>query len=138
MTPKQISLVQATWESVLPISQTAATIFYDKLFAADPSLRPLFKGDLEEQKTKLMKMIGVAVNSLDRLDEIVPAVKALGQRHVGYGVQPKHYETVGRALLETLEQGLGPAFTPEVKEAWATVYGVLAGAMQAQGETAAA
>jgi len=138
MTPKQISLVQATWESVLPISQAAATIFYDKLFAADPSLRALFKGDLEEQKMKLMKMIGVAVNSLDRLDEIVPAVKALGQRHVGYGVQPEHYATVGSALLATLEQGLGPAFTPEVKDAWATVYGVLAGAMQAQAETAAA
>jgi hemoglobin-like flavoprotein len=138
MTPKQISLVQSTWESVLPISQTAATIFYDKLFAADPSLRALFKGDLEEQKMKLMKMIGVAVNSLDRLDEIVPAVKALGQRHVGYGVQPEHYATVGTALLATLEEGLGPAFTPEVKDAWATVYGVLAGAMQSQAETAAA
>ena len=138
MTPKQISLVQATWESVLPISQTAATIFYDKLFAADPSLRALFKGDLEEQKIKLMKMIGVAVNSLDRLDDIVPAVKALGQRHVAYGVQPSHYATVGGALLATLEQGLGPAFTPDVKDAWATVYGVLAGAMQSSSESAAA
>ena len=138
MTPKQISLVQATWESVLPISQTAATIFYDKLFAADPSLRSLFKGDLEEQKIKLMKMIGVAVNSLDRLDDIVPAVKALGQRHVAYGVQPSHYDTVGGALLATLEQGLGPAFTPDVKDAWTTVYGVLAGAMQSSSQTAAA
>lgn len=138
MTPKQISLVQGTWESVLPISQTAATIFYDKLFAADPSLRELFTGDLEEQKTKLMTMIGVAVNSLNHLDNIVPAVKALGRRHAGYGVQPDHYATVGGALLATLEQGLGPAFTPDVKEAWATVYGVLAGAMQESGANVAA
>lgn len=138
MTPKQISLVQGTWESVLPISQTAATIFYDKLFAADPSLRALFKGDLEEQKTKLMTMIGVAVNSLNHLDNIVPAVKALGRRHSSYGVQPSHYATVGGALLATLETGLGPAFTPEVRDAWATVYGVLAGAMQESGASVAA
>lgn len=130
MTPKQISLVQATWESVLPIQQQAATIFYDKLFAADPSLRSLFKSDLEEQKLKLMKMIGIAVNSLDRLDDIVPAVQDLGRRHQVYGVKPKDYMTVGGALLATLEVGLGPAFTPDVKEAWATAYGVLSQAMQ--------
>jgi hemoglobin-like flavoprotein len=130
MTPKQISLVQATWESVLPIQQQAATIFYDKLFAADPSLRSLFKSDFEEQKVKLMKMIGIAVTSLDRLDEIVPAVQDLGRRHQIYGVKPKDYMTVGAALLGTLEVGLGSAFTPDVKEAWATAYGILARAMQ--------
>lgn len=138
MTPKQISLVQGTWESVLPISQVAATIFYDKLFAADASLRPLFTSDLEEQKKKLMTMIGVAVNSLHRLEDIVPAVQALGRRHHGYGVQPTHYATVGTVLLATLEQGLGPAFTPEVKEAWATAYSVLARTMQQSAATAAA
>lgn len=130
MTPKQISLVQATWESVLPIQQQAATIFYDKLFAADPSLRSLFKSDLEEQKIKLMKMIGIAVSSLDRLDEIVPAVQDLGRRHQIYGVKPKDYMSVGTALLGTLEVGLGSAFTPDVKEAWAIAYGILAQAMQ--------
>jgi hemoglobin-like flavoprotein len=138
MTPKQISLVQSTWEMVVPIQKQAATIFYDKLFAADPSLRPLFKGDLEEQKDKLMKMIGIAVNSLDHLDEIVPAVQDLGRRHQGYGVKPKDYMTVGSALLSTLEAGLGPHFTPEVKEAWATVYGILSQAMLAAAEEAAA
>ena len=130
MTPKQIDLVQATWDSVLPIQQQAATIFYDKLFAADPSLKALFKGDLEEQKVKLMKMIGIAVSSLDRLDEIVPAVQDLGRRHQIYGVKPKDYLTVGAALLGTLETGLGAAFTPDVKEAWASAYGILAQAMQ--------
>lgn len=130
MTPKQIDLVQATWDSVLPIQQQAATIFYDKLFAADPALKALFKGDLEEQKVKLMKMIGIAVSSLDRLDEIVPAVQDLGRRHQIYGVKPKDYLTVGAALLGTLETGLGAAFTPDVKEAWASAYGILAQAMQ--------
>ena len=138
MTPKQISLVQSTWESVIPIQIQAATIFYDKLFAADPSLEPLFKSDLEEQKVKLMKMIGIAVSSLDHLDDIVPAVQDLGRRHLAYGVKPKDYMTVGGALLSTLEAGLGPAFTPDVKEAWATAYGILSQAMLAAAEEVAA
>ena len=130
MTPQQIALVQSTWSKVVPIQDQAAKLFYDKLFEMDPSLRPLFKGDMVEQGRKLMAMINTAVNGLTRLNEIVPAVQALGRRHVGYGVKEVHYETVGAALLWTLEQGLGPSFTPEVRQAWATAYGLLAGVMK--------
>ena len=130
MTPQQIALVQSTWSKVVPIQEQAARLFYDKLFEMDPSLRPLFKGDMVEQGRKLMAMINTAVNGLTRLNEIVPAVQALGRRHVGYGVKEAHYETVGAALLWTLEQGLGPSFTPEVRQAWATAYGLLAGVMK--------
>lgn len=130
MNETQKKLVQQTWASVVPIADQAAEIFYGKLFEADPSLRPLFTGDMKEQGKKLMKMIGVAVNGLDRLDEIVPAVQALGKRHVGYGVKDSHYDTVAGALLDTLSAGLGPAFTPDVKEAWTTVYTVLASTMK--------
>jgi len=130
MDETQKKLVQQTWASVVPIADQAAEIFYGKLFEADPSLKPLFKGDIKEQGKKLMKMIGTAVNGLDRLDEIVPAVQALGKRHVGYGVKDSHYDTVAGALLGTLSVGLGPAFTPEVKAAWTTVYTVLATTMK--------
>ena len=131
MTPKQIAVVQTTWQEVIPIADTAAELFYNTLFELDPTLRPLFKGDIKAQGEKLMKMITVAVNGLNRLDEIVPAVRALGQRHVGYGVEDPHYDTVGEALLLTLEHGLGKAFTPEVKAAWVTVYDLLAATMKA-------
>lgn len=130
MTPQQIALVQSTWQQVVPIRDTAATLFYGRLFDLDPGLKPLFKGDMAEQGRKLMAMIGTAVSGLARLDQIVPAVQDLGRRHVGYGVKNHHYATVGAALLWTLETGLGPAFTPEVKQAWATVYGALAGVMK--------
>lgn len=130
MTPEQIGLVQGTWAKVVPIKETAAELFYGRLFELDPALRPLFKGDIREQGRKLMAMINVAVASLDRLDSIVPAVQDLGRRHKGYGVQPEHYATVAGALLWTLEKGLGDAFTPAVKEAWTQTYLVLAGAMQ--------
>jgi len=130
MTPMQKKLVQSSFAKVVPIAETAAELFYSKLFALDPSLKPLFKGDLKEQGRKLMRMISMAVNGLDRLEALVPAVQDLGRRHVLYGVQPAHYDTVGEALLWTLERGLGPDFTPEVKEAWTVVYGILASVMK--------
>lgn len=130
MTPQQINLVQTTWAQVLPIEEAAAGLFYGKLFELDPTLKPLFKGDMKEQGKKLMKMINVAVNGLTRLDQIVPAVQDMGRRHVGYGVTAGHYDTVGAALLWTLETGLGAAFTPDVKEAWTTTYVTLATVMK--------
>jgi hemoglobin-like flavoprotein len=130
MNETQKKLVQESWAKVVPIAEQAADIFYGKLFAADPSLQPLFKGDMKAQGKKLMQMISVAVAGLDRLGDIVPAVQALGKRHVGYGVNDSHYDTVGGALLDTLSVGLGPAFTPEVKDAWVVVYGVLSTTMK--------
>ena len=137
MTPHQKQLVQTTFAKVAPIADEAAALFYGRLFELDPSLRPLFKTDLKEQGRKLMRMIGMAVNGLDRLDELVPAVSQLGVRHAGYGVTDEQYDTVATALLWTLEQGLGPDFTPEVKEAWATLYGVLATTMKHAAASAA-
>jgi len=131
MTLKQKQLVQSTWQKVLPISETAATLFYGRLFELDPSTRPLFKHtDMPEQRKKLMHMIGAAVNGLNVLDQLIPTVRNLGRRHMAYGVTDQHYATVGRALIWTLEQGLGADFTPEVKEAWTAVYEVLAGTMK--------
>lgn len=123
-------LVQDSWTQVEPIADTAATLFYDRLFALAPALRPLFPADLAEQKRKLMQMLTVAVRGLDRMDQLTPALKALGRRHVEYRVQDAHYETVGQALLWTLEQGLGTAFTREVREAWAATYHRVASVMQ--------
>jgi nitric oxide dioxygenase len=130
MTPQQIMLIKSSFSQVLPMAETAAGLFYTRLFELDPSLRPLFRGDMSEQGKKLMASLKIVVNSLDRLEAILPAVQELGRRHVTYGVQEAHYETVGAALLWTLQQGLGDAFTPEVKVAWATAYTVLAQTMK--------
>lgn len=130
MTPRQIALVKESWKQVLPASEQAASLFYSRLFVLDPSVRALFRGDMQEQGRKLMQMITVAVNSLSRLEAIVPAVQALGRRHAGYGVQEHHYTIVGAALVWTLEQGLGEAFTREVEDAWRAAYATLASIMQ--------
>lgn len=130
MTPKQIALVQASWKQVQPIAGKAAALFYSRLFTLEPSVKRLFRGDMQEQGRKLMQMISVAVNSLARLESIVPAVRALGRRHAGYGVEPRHYAIVEQALLWTLDQGLGEGFTEEIEDAWRVAYRVLADTMQ--------
>jgi hemoglobin-like flavoprotein len=133
MNMTQKALVQTSFAKVRPIAETAAALFYRRLFELDPTLRPLFKGDLEEQGRKLMDMLAMAVKALDRPEALLPALAALGRRHAGYGVNDHDYETVGEALLWTLEQGLGPSFTPEVREAWSTLYRLVADTMRMAG-----
>jgi hemoglobin-like flavoprotein len=131
MDQSDIALVQSTWEQVVPIADTAAQLFYGKLFELDPSLRALFANtDMAEQRKKLMQIITVAVRGLQQIDELLPAIEALGRRHGGYGVKEEHYTTVATALLWTLEQGLGSGFTPEVRLAWTETYTILSAVMQ--------
>lgn len=131
MTPTQKSLVQSTWKQIAPLAGPAAIMFYDRLFEIDPSTKPLFRQtDMEHQRKKLIQIIGTAVASLDRLDALVPVVEDLGRRHAGYGVEDKHYESVGAALLWTLERGLGKDWTPQVAEAWTETYGLLSGVIR--------
>jgi hemoglobin-like flavoprotein len=129
LTQAQIALVQNSFAVVAPIADDAAALFYRRLFEIDPTLKAMFKGDMAEQRRKLMQMLSAAVKGLNRIDRLIPVVEDLGRRHVDYGVEEHHYDTVGNALLWTLEKGLGAAFTPDVREAWATVYGLLASTM---------
>ena len=127
----QIQLVQTTWSKLMPIQNEAARLLYDRLFELDPSAKTLFKtSDLREQGRRLMAMITIAVNGLTHVDSIVPVVRDLGRRHAGYGVRDEHYDTVGLALVWTLEQGLGDDFTPQVRGAWIDVYMLLADTMK--------
>lgn len=139
MTSVEIHLVKDTFRKIVPIADQAAALFYARLFELDPSLRGMFRGDMAEQGRKLMAMIATAVAALERIEMIVPMVRKLGSRHVGYGVREDHYATVGDALLWTLEKGLGSDFTPTVRDAWASLYSLLANTMMdASRETHAA
>jgi hemoglobin-like flavoprotein len=131
MNTVQKTLVQTSFAQVQPIAETAAALFYRRLFELDPTLRPLFKGDLEEQGRKLMDMLRLAVKGLDRMEALLPALAMLGIRHASYGVKERDYETVGEALFWTLEQGLGPSLTPEIREAWTALYRLVADTMSA-------
>ena len=106
MTPEEKEIVQSSWKMVVPIADTAADLFYDKLFELDPSLKHMFDGvDLAAQKKKLLQALATTVSSLDTLEALVPVLSELGRRHATYGVIDKHYDTVASALLWTLETG---------------------------------
>ena len=125
----QVKLVQESFSKVVPISEAAAVIFYDRLFEVAPSVKAMFPSDMTQQRKKLMMMLAAVVNGLGNLESILPAASALAKRHVDYGAQPEHYPVVGGALLWTLEKGLGEAWTPDVADAWTAAYGTLSGYM---------
>jgi hemoglobin-like flavoprotein len=137
MTPLQKQLIRSTWAQVTPTADSAAGLFYQRLFETDPAARALFRDtDMASQRKKLLHVLNVAVSSLDNLGALMKTVEDLGRRHAGYGVKDAHYDTVGAALLWTLEQGLGEAFTPQAAAAWAEVYGLLADIMRRAGQEA--
>ena len=140
MTPDHVKLVQESFAKVAPISETAAVLFYDRLFEIAPKVKAMFPTDMTEQRRKLMATLAVVVGGLNNLESILPAASALATRHVSYGAKAEHYPVVGAALLWTLEKGLGDAWTPEVAEAWTAAYATLSGFMihQAYGRPQAA
>ena len=129
MNSSQIKLVQDSFAKVAPISEQAAVLFYGRLFEVAPSVRAMFPDDMKEQRKKLMATLAVVVGGLSNLEVVLPAASALAKRHVSYGAKAEHYPVVGGALLWTLENGLGVAWTPEVAEAWTAAYGTLSGYM---------
>ena len=116
-------LVRQSWKQFEPVAEVSARFFYEKLFELDPEAQPLFaRTDMEAQCKKVMQMFGEIVRTLDQPEELISEVADLGRRHVHYGVRDSQYDSVGTALLWTLELGLGPAFTPEVRTAWTEAY----------------
>lgn len=135
MSPDQKNLVQQTWHHVVPIADSAAVLFYDRMFEIDPDLRVLFNGtDLARQRQKLIQALSAVVGGLDHIEDLLPEIEALGRRHVDYGATDAHYETVGAALLGTLEEGLGDAWTADVEAAWTAAYALIAGVMRTAAE----
>jgi len=130
MDAHSVALVQQSFEKVAPLGDKVPQIFYDELFALDPSLRSMFKSDMTEQRKMVLGALSMVVRSLHRPETIIEPVKALGKRHVGYGVKPDHYPIVGAALLNTLAKGLGDEFTPELRRAWVEAYTTLSGIMK--------
>ena len=130
MTPEHVTIVQESFDKIILIADQAAELFYKNLFILDPQLRGLFPSDMRTQGRTLMHMLGLAVHGLTTPDTLIPAVQELGRRHVAYGVEERHYDVVGKALMLTLEQGLGGDFTSQVRDAWFAAYELLSGVMK--------
>jgi hemoglobin-like flavoprotein len=132
MTPEQIRIVQQSFGQVVPIADKAAEIFYDRLFEIAPAVKPLFHGDMADQRRKLVAALAAVVSGLSDLPSVLPVASALAKRHVGYGARPEHYPVVGEALLWTLERGLGAQWNHQVADAWTAAYATLSGYMIAE------
>ena len=125
-------IIQNSWQKVIPIADTAAGLFYRRLFEIDPEIKPFFQAtDMVEQRKKLIQALSLVVNSVNQVEKVVPTLQELGRRHLSYGVRDEHYDTVGAALLWTLEQGLGAQWNAEVESAWTEAYTLVAGVMKA-------
>jgi nitric oxide dioxygenase len=135
---QDVELVRASFERVLPIADEAATLFYGRLFELAPDVRALFPSEMADQKRKLIQALALAVRSLDEPHNLMPVLHEMGARHVAYGATPEGYALVGEALIWTLKQGLGEAFTPETEKAWENIYHVLSNAMQSGAHRTAA
>jgi nitric oxide dioxygenase len=130
MDRRQVDLVQQSFEKAAGLGEVVAEIFYAELFAIDPSLRAMFKGDMKEQGRKLLATLALVVRALHTPEQILQPARNLAVKHLDYGVAPEHYTYVGNALLRTLNKGLGADFTPEVREAWIAAFRTLAGVMK--------
>ena len=130
MTPQQVHLIRKSFAELARHDHVAALVFYRRLFELDPGLRPLFKNDIEEQSRKLLDMLGVLIAMLERPVGLELELKAMGARHLGYGVRDEHYASVGQALLDMLAEVLETRFTPEVREAWTQLYGAVEAVMK--------
>ena len=129
MTPEQITLVQSSFDRLGPQLPTLATRFYQELFARNPALRPLFTTDMAEQKVRFSRKLTEIVWAMPRLAELLTHTRALGARHVGYGVRVADYRTVGDALFAALAAVLGDSFDTPTREAWILAYNLVAETM---------
>ena len=125
MTPEQVKLVQQSFAQVAPIADTAATLFYERLFVIAPEVKPLFRGDMAQQRNTLMATLAAVVAGLGNIESILPVASALARRHVDYGVKPEHYKQVGAALIWTRGRGLGESGSSDLASAWSAAYGTL-------------
>jgi methyl-accepting chemotaxis protein len=122
--------LETSFDLIAPRGDELMDIFYARLFAAAPAVKPLFAGsDLRRQKAMLLGTLVLLRKSLRDLDAIVPKLRELGARHVGYGAAPAHYPVVGQVLIASMAEVAGDAWRPEYEHAWAAAFDVVAGAM---------
>jgi nitric oxide dioxygenase len=131
MTPADVETVKTTFVQILPQADEFGPKFYERLFSLDPALKDMFKEDIAVQSKKLVRMLATLVAGLESLETVVPTLESLAVRHVGYGVRDEHYNIVGQSLIWTIDQQLGDAFTPQVRDAWVAAYVLISETMKA-------
>lgn len=133
MTPQQVDLVRQSFDAIWPIRRKLAALFYSRFFELAPDAMRLFPDDMERQHLKLMDTIAAIVGALDKREIFQSIISHTGRQHAQFGAKPPHFVVFGDALVWGLERQLGDAFTPELKEAWTTLYGAVQSEMMRAG-----
>lgn len=129
MKAEQLKLVLDSLALIQPIADQIAKSFYEHLFEIAPQTKKLFTADMNQQGTMLMTSLSLAVSGLSDMENTLPSVRALGERHYSYGVKPEYYQSAVESFIWSLEHHLGDQFTPELKESWTIAFQSLADAM---------
>jgi hemoglobin-like flavoprotein len=122
MTPEQVDLIRKSFDALWPVRRTLADVFYSRFFELAPDARALFPQDIARQQLKFMDMIAAIVGALDKREMFQSIISYSGRQHAQFGVKRAHFVAFGDALIWGLEQQFGAAFTPELKQAWITLY----------------
>lgn len=122
MTPEQIDLVVKSFDGLWPARRQLSELFYSRFFELAPESQRLFPDDMEKQRIKLMNTLAALVGTLDKRDMFQAIISHTGRQHAQFGAQPSHFTAFGEALIWGLRQQLGPAFTPELEQAWSALY----------------
>ncbi len=131
MTPEQIRLIRESYPNIREVSGPLVELFYGRLFQTAPSVRPMFRNDIGVQARKFSDMLEALIEGLENFDQQQPALRAMGQRHVAYGVLPEHYDVLSAAFLWALGHMMYPDFPPSLKDAWAALMREVSDAMKA-------
>jgi hemoglobin-like flavoprotein len=137
MTPEQKDLIRNSFDALWPVHRRLAEQFYGRFFELAPDSRRLFPEDMERQHLKLMDTIAAIVGALDNREMFQSIIRHTGRKHAHFGVQPTHFVAFGDALIWGLQQQFGPAFTPDLKQAWIVLYEAVQGEMMRAAQTAA-
>lgn len=123
LTAKQKGLIRDSFRRIEPALELVGRLFYLRLFRIDASLRARFDGPVEVQARKFAAAMKLGMISLKHKDGLGSVLKLLGARHRQLGIKSRHYRSMTRALIRTLEQSLEESFTRETKDAWNTLLG---------------
>ena len=132
MNSKQIALVRKTCSDVAPVADSTAEVFYQKLFQLNPALRPVFAGHLHERGRHLLETVEAAARVTDKPDLLASVMADLDNHQIASAAGDRRYEAIGAALILAFRQGLGPAFTPDARQAWIALFDYIDGTMKAK------
>ena len=132
-----LEALETSFDVVAPRGAGLVQVFFTRLFAAAPAVEELFAGtDLPRQRVMLLRTLVLLRKALHDLDAIVPALRALGARHVAYGARPEHYPVVADVLIAAMAEVAGAAWEPRYERAWSAALAVVSGAMLEGAKTA--